>query len=89
MRSSGFTRSGGLPQKRSYVVPTKPVNIQITPPNAADATSVESLHMRAGVFDTSKGMYFRNWEDEVEYELTNLSLIYRNVSSWSSRVASS
>ena len=62
MRFSGLAHPGGLQQKRSYVVPTSPVNIQATPPDAADATSVESLHIRAGVFDTSKGMFLRNWE---------------------------
>ncbi|KAG0643912.1 pyridoxal phosphate-dependent transferase [Tuber brumale] len=58
LRPSGLARAGGLPvcQKRSYVVPSKPTNIQASIPKAADAANVESLHIQAGVFDTSKGI---------------------------------
>ncbi|PUU79810.1 pyridoxal phosphate-dependent transferase [Tuber borchii] len=57
-RPSGLARAGGLSvgQKRSYVVPSKPTNIQASIPKAADAANVESLHIQAGVFDTSKGI---------------------------------
>lgn len=62
-RPSGLARAGGLSvgQKRSYVVPSKPTNIQASIPKAANAANVESLHIQAGVFDTSKGTV-SDWE---------------------------
>lgn len=51
-------RSGGISVvcKRNYVVPSKPVNLHATSKSPALAADVESMHLRAGVFDTSKGV---------------------------------
>jgi len=45
-----------LAQKRTYVVPTKPVSLHATPKAPAQADSIESVHMKAGVYDTSRGI---------------------------------
>lgn len=43
-------------QKRTYVVPSKPVCIHATSKVPAQADSLESVHFKAGVYDTSKGI---------------------------------
>lgn len=45
-----------LTQQRAYVVPSKPANLHATPRVPAQADSIESVHMKAGVYDTSKGI---------------------------------
>ncbi|KAK6353591.1 mitochondrial 5-aminolevulinate synthase [Orbilia brochopaga] len=56
----GGIRAGGLSppaaQRRSYVVPTKAANLQSTRKVEAMASSLEDVHMKAGIFDTSKGI---------------------------------
>ncbi|KAF8469195.1 pyridoxal phosphate-dependent transferase [Kalaharituber pfeilii] len=54
--STPSPRPCGLQQKRGYVVPTKPVALHATPKASAHADSLESVHMKAGVYDTSKGI---------------------------------
>lgn len=53
--ATGFCRAP-LHQKRHYVVPSKPVSIQATPKVPAQADTIESVHLKAGVYDTSKGI---------------------------------
>ncbi|KAK6342147.1 mitochondrial 5-aminolevulinate synthase [Orbilia blumenaviensis] len=43
-------------QRRSYIVPTKATNLQSTRKAEAMASSLEDVHIKAGVFDTSKGI---------------------------------
>lgn len=45
-----------LIQKRAYVAPSKPANLQATPKPTAQADTIENVHMKAGVYDTSKGI---------------------------------
>ncbi|KAJ6263962.1 5-aminolevulinate synthase [Drechslerella dactyloides] len=55
----GGIRAGGLAsttQRRSYVVPTKAVNLQSTRKVEAMASNLEDVHIKAGIFDTSKGI---------------------------------
>ncbi|KAI5806455.1 pyridoxal phosphate-dependent transferase [Peziza echinospora] len=43
-------------QKRGYVVPSKPAKLQVSPKVDAQADTIESVHLKAGVYDTSKGI---------------------------------
>ncbi|KAF3901783.1 hypothetical protein AA313_de0204504 [Arthrobotrys entomopaga] len=43
-------------QRRGYVVPTRAVGLQNSRKNEAMASNLEDVHMKAGVFDTSKGI---------------------------------
>ncbi|KAK6542438.1 mitochondrial 5-aminolevulinate synthase [Orbilia ellipsospora] len=43
-------------QRRGYVVPTRAVGMQNTRKNEAMASNLEDVHLKAGVFDTSKGI---------------------------------
>ncbi|KAI5795709.1 pyridoxal phosphate-dependent transferase [Geopyxis carbonaria] len=43
-------------QTRNYVAPSKPVNFIATGKRGAQAADVESVHLKAGIFDTSKGI---------------------------------
>ncbi|EPS35378.1 hypothetical protein H072_11257 [Dactylellina haptotyla CBS 200.50] len=43
-------------QRRGYIVPTKAVNLQNSRKTEAIASSLEDVHIKAGVFDTSKGI---------------------------------
>lgn len=45
-----------LTKKRAYVVPSKPASLHATVKAPAQADSIESVHMKAGVYDTSKGI---------------------------------
>jgi len=65
IRGSGALRTAGLPRTaslgrtggcRSYVVPTSPVQFSRSDKKDAEAADIESVHIRAGVFDTSKGV---------------------------------
>ncbi|KAL7266384.1 mitochondrial 5-aminolevulinate synthase [Rhizina undulata] len=53
-RVSGL--SGVTCQKRQYIAPSKPAQLHSTSKSNAHAASVESVHLKAGVFDTSKGI---------------------------------
>ncbi|KAK6522328.1 mitochondrial 5-aminolevulinate synthase [Arthrobotrys megalospora] len=55
----GGVSPGGMAnaaQRRGYIVPTKAVNLQSTRKTQAMASSLEDVHIKAGVFDTSKGI---------------------------------
>ncbi|KAF3202681.1 mitochondrial 5-aminolevulinate synthase [Orbilia oligospora] len=61
--SSVSSRIGGIgagisnsTQRRGYIVPTKAANLQSTRKTEAMASSLEDVHIKAGVFDTSKGI---------------------------------
>ncbi|KAH0613041.1 uncharacterized protein H6S33_009421 [Morchella sextelata] len=60
VRNSAFStfgvRAGIAGQKRGYVVPSKPAGFQATERKDAEAASIETLHLQAGVLDTSKGI---------------------------------
>ncbi|RPA83617.1 tetrapyrrole biosynthesis, 5-aminolevulinic acid synthase [Ascobolus immersus RN42] len=65
IRGGGALRTAGLPRTaslgrtggcRSYVVPTSPVQFSRSDKKDAEAADIESVHIRAGVFDTSKGV---------------------------------
>lgn len=58
LRSAGLPRTASLGRTggtRSYVVPTSPVKFSNSDKKDAEAANIESVHLRAGVFDTSKG----------------------------------
>ncbi|EWC47775.1 mitochondrial 5-aminolevulinate synthase [Drechslerella stenobrocha 248] len=55
----GGVSAGGVKsvtQGRSYVVPTRAANLQNSRKMEAMASSFEDVHMKAGVFDTTKGI---------------------------------
>jgi 5-aminolevulinate synthase len=64
VRNSAFStfgvRAGIAGQKRGYVVPSKPAGFQATERKDAEAASIETLHLQAGVLDTSKGIFSLN-----------------------------
>ncbi|KAK9469714.1 pyridoxal phosphate-dependent transferase [Lipomyces arxii] len=43
-------------QSRSYSSSTNPLNFEYTTPSKANETSIDSVHAKVGVFDTSKGI---------------------------------
>lgn len=58
----GFSKSSprlsaNTVQKRAYVAPSNMNNFQVSSKKDAQASSIESVHMKAGVFDTSKGVF--------------------------------
>ncbi|KAF3930078.1 hypothetical protein ABW19_dt0204975 [Dactylella cylindrospora] len=55
-RIGGVSAGVNAAQRRSYIVPTKAVNLQSTRKMDATASSLEDVHIKAGVFDTSKGI---------------------------------
>ncbi|KAF3903896.1 hypothetical protein ABW20_dc0109066 [Dactylellina cionopaga] len=56
----GGVSAGGVAsatgQRRGFIVPTKAANLQNTRKAEAMASSLEDVHIKAGVFDTSKGI---------------------------------
>jgi 5-aminolevulinate synthase len=55
-RPLGFLTPFG--QTRSYVNPSKPTNFISTNKKHAKAADVEEVHLKAGIFDTSKGKHW-------------------------------
>lgn len=59
VRNSAFSgfglRAGIATQKRHYVVPSKPAGIQASQRTSAESANIETLHLKAGILDTSKG----------------------------------
>ncbi|KAK9369737.1 pyridoxal phosphate-dependent transferase [Lipomyces kononenkoae] len=45
-----------IQSSRSYATSTKPLQFEQSSPSMANETSIESVHVKAGVFDTSKGI---------------------------------
>ena len=66
VRASAFNQAfgrraafSGAAQSRAYVMPSKPAKFVSTGKKGAEAADIENVHMKAGVFDTSKGMLSR------------------------------
>lgn len=54
VQSKQFGARAGF--SRSYIMPSKPKNFIATSKRDAHAAEIEDVHIKAGVFDTSKGM---------------------------------
>lgn len=59
-RLGAFATAGcRVQQRRSYVSSTKSVNVKESTRKHAQAAEVEDVHLAAGVFDTSKGLFVK------------------------------